>query len=515
MALGVSAIGGHFVSDAMIAIEHSECVTGELTVFDALSRDFWCEPVPDQIRSWRPLPVLTWRAIWEIGGGVPWLFHAISLLAHAGVTWALMAMCRSLGWNFQTVRRAGWTFALMAIHVDLVASMVGLGGLLSAFFLLLTVRLALDSRATTPAVACTAALALLSHESGALVVPVMWLALVLRVPSETPPGSRASWRTAGVITLLFGGYLWARSIVLGGIGGGAELGWQVNPMVRLSFVDRSIDAMGMIGRYLQLVLVPGPFSMDYSYNAIPLGSAREWSSVVGGGMAVTAALAGAWHLRKSPTLSWLLLWAVGASVFVSNWLFLLPATFAERMFYGASIPLAALLAYALGSLRQLGALARRSLWTLVVLVGMAQAASSIYHSWSWRYPTALYERSLLAAPDNLKLRRAAARAALRGNRPEAALEHANRATELMPSDATCWGLQGEALDMLGQPEEARRSFLEGMSKDPSAPEVAGPFIRFLRERGQRSLARDAYAAHVRSRGGVAHPDVADPDLSAP
>ena len=78
-------LSGAFIFDAVAAIQESACVRGHVPVIEVLGRDFWCEDVPSQIRSWRPLPVLVWRAIWRVFPETPWPFHLASLLAHVGV----------------------------------------------------------------------------------------------------------------------------------------------------------------------------------------------------------------------------------------------------------------------------------------------------------------------------------------------------------------------------------------------------------------------------------------------
>ena len=62
---------------------------------DAFHRDFWGLPPDRSIGSYRPMPDLVWRALWELGAReqTPFLHHWVNVLLH-GVNGALVVAAR-------------------------------------------------------------------------------------------------------------------------------------------------------------------------------------------------------------------------------------------------------------------------------------------------------------------------------------------------------------------------------------------------------------------------------------
>ena len=316
---------------------------------------------------------------------------------------------------------------------------------------------------------------------------------------------------AGVTALTLA-YIGVRAAIVGVVSTD-DVPFVVNPMVALGPVDRFIDAFANTGRYVALSLVPGPFSADYAFDAIPVGGGRAWSFVALGVTTTAAVVLAAVRARTTaPHLTWLGLWFLGAAAFVSNGPFLLPSIFAERMFYAATIPGCALLGLALVALVEHAPRWRLPIRVTVALLVGLQTISCWYHAGRWRDEATLFEASLVAAPRNARLREFAARAAIDNNDPVRALAHLERALAIEPERVRALALHGVVLDMLGEPKRAVSSFREAMRINPTDGEPADLFIQFLLRYGHLAQARAVYETHRTSRGGTPDPGVQDPAL---
>ena len=508
LALGSVAIGSEYVYDAVIAIPASECVRGELPIAESVLRNVWCEEVPDETRSWRPLAMLCWRLLWALGGGASWIFQAASALAYGLVTAAVVQLARTLACPPRVARNAGLLFAVLAVHADLVASIVGLAALGCSWFAIHALRASLHPGRRAPHVFALTVLSMLTHEMGVLLVPVLWVGFALRrIPS---PRARRALTICVTVTLGALACLLLRGAAVGA-SGPTPVTWPVNPFVRMSPFERVVDGVGLIGRYLWRGIMPGPMSIDYAFASPGLGDDRSWAFVALGLTMCTSLLAAAFALRRSrPTVTWLILWLLGSLLFISNILFPLPALFGERMLLDASIPLSILLALAFEARTRLSPLLRMTAGALAALLVVTQFASFAVHAFTWRRGALLMERSLVAAPDNARLLASAARFAIGLDMPEIALEHATRGAQILPEDPIEWALRGAALDRLGRDAEALQSFERALRLGPQHPEVAEHTIQYWLRRDDRPSAQRVYDLHVRAAGGTAHFQVTNP-----
>ena len=511
--LPACVLTGDYVMDANAAIIRSECVTWAVSIAETLRRDFWCEPVPMEVRSWRPLPVLLWRMLFALGGGSApaWCCHLLSLIAHAIVTALVMTSGRRLGLSESAARWGGLCFAVLAIHTDLVSSMVGLGGLCSAALSLGAVVRFLGVRDRRPWITpLLVGLAISSHESGVLAVALMLIVLGTHRRASSMNVQRT--RSVEVVTsMTVAGLMLAyRAHVIDGWST-SDVPFDVNPLVHLALPDRILDGLGLIGRYLTLAITGFPLAVDYAFDAIPLGAARDWSLTALGAGYIGGCLGLAARFRRSPPTVVLALSAAGSALFVSNIVLALPAIFAERMFYLGSIPLCLGLGGLLARVHPRQAPWRLALTVLAVSWLTVQAVSTVVHAWTWRDDLALYQRSAEAVPRNARLRSWAANAAIRRGDPELAIHHAVSSLEIQPGEARPHAYLGVALDLTGRPEDALRSFRRAFELAPSDGESVDLFIQFLRSYGHLEQARLIFERHRQARGGTADPLVQRPD----
>jgi hypothetical protein len=168
-------------------------------------------------RLYRPLSLLSLGVDRQLGGGAPWLPHAENLLLHALVAALVVVLARRFLASPYAMA-AGALVAVLPVHVEAVASIVGRAELLAALaiiaLLLLVTRDAAPTRRARIGAALLAAAALAAKESGA-VAPLLVVAAAHTLQHQRAHARR--WGTAALLGTLV--LLMARVAVLGTLGG--------------------------------------------------------------------------------------------------------------------------------------------------------------------------------------------------------------------------------------------------------------------------------------------------------
>lgn len=498
-------LGGAPVIDDAQAIDRSVCVTGPFDPELVFTSNFWCERGAFRsIQSWRPWPVLTWWLVWRLGPGtVP--FTLLNIALHVACIWTVFALGRTLRLPERAAALAALLFAPLAVHVDAVATGVGAADLWSSLFVLTAVLAFV--RGSVWAV-LLAGLALLSKESGVLAFAWAAAALVFLgtdLPREHRVRQTILLAAMGVCTLVI--LAWRAQAL------GAWLGTQipafVNPLVDVDLVERAPTAVALIGRYHRITVLGGPLSADYAHAAIGVGEHLSWGDAFIGAICTVGWAWIGWRQRKRAAVLTVVVWIVGTSIFVGNLLFVLPALFADRLFYLPSAAIA--LAAGVGIDRLLQdervrpALAHAALVAFVT----AQAVLSIAHTLRYRDEPTIVRHTVEVTPNNARARMWLAIHLLREGQLEEAAEHVAVARTIRPD----WGLpraaEGVLEDLAGRPQVAVSRFREAMQRDPQDGQIADLFIQFLLRHGHRELARTVYQAHAAARG------LPDPNVTIP
>jgi hypothetical protein len=151
----------------------------DLGFWSAFQRDFWGLPPDRSIGSYRPIPNLIWRLLWNVSQ-LPWLHHWMNVVLHA-VNGALLA---SFAFALTRMRAIGWwagaAFVASAVLTEAIAGVVGLADVLCGLGVLLALSaLRLPLLVAPVAIFAAGLLGLFSKESALVAVPlVCWAALV-------------------------------------------------------------------------------------------------------------------------------------------------------------------------------------------------------------------------------------------------------------------------------------------------------------------------------------------------
>jgi len=273
----------------------------DLRFIDVFKRDFWGLPPERTIGSYRPIPNLIWRLLWNISH-LPWLHHWVNVVLHA-VNGALLA---SLAFAICRRRGASWlvgaSFVASAVITEAVTGVVGIADVLGGLGVLLALA-ALRTRLWVMPFACFGAvcIGLFSKESVIVVVPlVAWAALCWSAtlhPNRPLRWLRALLALTAALAALFFYTHFRRKffpITLPGelaqplpesapLAKRAVHGFQRwfqqprlprdpinNPLVEADFAHRVAGALRVYFRGLVQVVFPWKLSGDYSYPQEPV-----------------------------------------------------------------------------------------------------------------------------------------------------------------------------------------------------------------------------------------------------
>jgi tetratricopeptide (TPR) repeat protein len=170
----------NFIFDEQEALLANPYVNGtDLGFLDVFRRDFWGLPPDRTIGTYRPIPNMLWRIVWQVKHHA-WLPHFLNVLGH-GINGALLALVAG---RWLKSRMAAWfaglSLVLSAIITEAVAGVVGLADVTGGTFILLCLlAISLSWYWAALATCLCLFLGLLCKESTMTVTPVIgWAALV-------------------------------------------------------------------------------------------------------------------------------------------------------------------------------------------------------------------------------------------------------------------------------------------------------------------------------------------------
>lgn len=523
----------NYIFDEQEALLANPYVNGQgLGWLDAFRRDFWGLPPTRSIGSYRPLPDLLWRALWQLSK-LPWLHHWLNVLIHA-VNAALLAGIvlaatrrRDLSWL------AGGVFVTSAVLTEAVTGVVGLADVLGGLGVLLAVvSLRLPMWAMPWACFASLVIGLFSKESVIVAVPLIGWAALLLAPLHFPAAPRRVLRAlfavvAAVAALVLYTYVRRRffpvtlppelaeplpdSANLLSRGMHEFLRWfqqpklprdpMNNPLVDADFPHRVAGALRVYASGLGQVLLPWTLSGDYSYPQEPVPERLVFpGSVIGAvglvGMPLLAIALWVWslvverragaHGPRHVALSLLalgLLWIPVAYFPHSNIPVLLPTVRAERFWYlpvmGAALILAVVAMFIVRKLPhyRLGV-------SVVVAFFTFQAMSARLHALDYTDDLMFWRATRAAVPNSAKahLNYSVMVGAHLGDLEQRLAINA-RAKELAPLWPMAHIYYGDTLCRMNRPDEAWPHYERGFELAPNDPNLIALALQCLWDKG--------------------------------
>lgn len=421
---------------------------------------------------YRPLTKTLWTLLWAGGGGQPWVFHLANLALGGAAVLLVRRVLLRAGYAESAAFSAAALFALLPIHTEATATVVGSAELLSAVLCLGCYLAYADGRKAAALVLLVAAV--LSKES-AVVFP---FAVLLAFHRERPMQERLAVAavSAGVAgTLLLAGRLVSA--------GPASIPLLYNPLAGLAPGWRLVSALWVQLLYLAKTCVPLNLSADYSFNQIPaivsLADPRAWAALAlpAGAVLLCATVRAA----RAPVILTAVLAAPTANIF-----FPIGTIMGERLAYlpslGPALGGALLLAIRArdrnlsrqplpageGAVRSLS----RSSVTVLAALAVVFGVRSFERNLTWVDSDRFTATLTRTAPGSANAW--FSRGALLAWREEhaAAVEHYDRALRIFPQYPDALFNRANSLVLLGRLREAAEGYRACLSVDPGHADAA-------------------------------------------
>lgn len=267
LGLYLPTLGFDFTYDDFIQIFDNDYVRSKNTSPAQLLSVFGKPTIPGDL--YRPLASFSFRLNNLIADAAPWVFHLTNNLIYALTTVLVFLLAR----QFFRDKFAGFTaaliFMLQPVHVEPVANIYGRTELLAAFFGLVSLYFfikAFEEKRLYKLMLAAALffMALLSKESALTLLLLAPLFVYFSSETKLKELIKPSAVLVGVALL----YLLLRYLTLKDsflVKAPNELFFQENPLFHVAFWQRIWPSLYILGRYIQLMLLPGTLSADYSF----------------------------------------------------------------------------------------------------------------------------------------------------------------------------------------------------------------------------------------------------------
>lgn len=358
---------------------------------------------------YRPLVTLSYFAQWQLHGDMPWAFHLVNWLLHAGASALAAELARRLAkGNARVAIVAGCLFAVHPVHVEVVANIVGRAESMCAIAMLAAMVLFLARPMTVSralVIGAFATIAALSKEQG-LLLPLLFIPLYIVRKQIFPVAPDAKERNA-LLTLVVAlcwpvaVIVFLRENVLG-----LKFWWDPyfldytqNPITQSHGRDRLLMPISLLGRYMRLLVFPTRLSPDYG--GITIGSVAKlrdpylWAGVSTIVIYTIALLVAALKRR------WVIvfcLFSLGVLYgLIGNTVSIIGTIFGERLLFLPSAFALILIAILLARVQF------RVLMPIVIMLVVLASVRSFTYARLWNDPIAFYTASIRQNPGSIRL----------------------------------------------------------------------------------------------------------------
>lgn len=449
----LGTLTGSFLYDDLPIIVQNERLHSLDQLVETWQHGYW----PDRpgLTLYRPVAQTFWTLLWVASGGQPWLFHAFNLLLGAIVVWLVYRLLLELRVGFRTSFFAALLFAVLPIHTEVSAAIVGSNELLAAVFGLGALLLYL--RQSFWSALGLYLLAVFSKESAAAFAGLAIVLPFLRPASR--PGIRQLALTTGAAGAIIALALYARSVVAMGPDFIPPID---NPMSLVNRPARILTALWTQVIYLFKSIVPVTLSADYSYKEIPLVMGlRDFRAWLGLLLAVSLPI---FYWRSATSRLGILFWIV-LFLPAANLLMPIGTMLGERLAFLPSIGLCLIAA-------QLSTrLPRREIF--VIAVALIFAIRTYVRDRDWHDADAFYPKLAETSPGSAKVHYFLGCYLSARGQPLKALEAYDRAVAIFPAYPEAFNNRGCTLVELGRIPDAIASYELCLRFNPAHTGAAG------------------------------------------
>ena len=417
-ALYINSVSYDYMVDDATVIKNNKQTTAGIKAIPAIFSSayragFWSR----QEGLYRPLSVAMFAVEWQLAPDKPWLGHLINVLLYTLTAWLLYKLLRKLFNKHHPLIPffIVLLYIVLPVHTEVVANIKSRDEILCFLFLILSMQQLynwLDNRKMFSLLLSlvTFFLALLSKESAITFIAIMPLFAFYFSGAD----NKKLFHITGAFLLTGLCFMGLRYSIIGVVGGTNDIQLINNSLVGTSDkVTQFATAIYMLGKYLLLMFFPVKLIFDYSYNTIPLvgiGSVNTLLSIL-----VFAGLA--WYAVKNFTnrnpVSFAIIFFFITISLVSNILFLIEATFAERFLYIPSFGYCIAIVLGLSALfkkplKYSGSLLKQirsnKIFLILTIFILAYSIRTIARNMDWKNNLALLSKDVQSAPNSARIR---------------------------------------------------------------------------------------------------------------
>lgn len=391
-AIYVNALGNGFAYDDLLIVQENTLIQSWETLPEALVVPYWPGDYGKELGLWRPVATAVFGVQHVLGGGSPFIFHAVNVLAHIGTSLLVLVLFRLL-LSAPAAFAGALLFAVHPVHTEAVANVVGFSELISAAALVAALIVhvrggPVSSWSTALVMGLLYAIGFGSKESAVTLPGLVLLVDAARFRlgfPELPRYLAERWRTYLVLFAVSMVLLWARLQVLGSIASPfAPLGGDL-----LKEIPR-IWTLGEVWvHYVRLWVFPLDLSSDYSPGVIPISIGWGIDNALGIGLALLCLSLALLAWRRpdlargrdsGKTAAFGAVWFLIAISPISNTVFLSGVLLAERTLYLPSVGLAAATGWLVVRLAQDR---KRVAWVGLTIAVLASSVRTWLRNPSW------------------------------------------------------------------------------------------------------------------------------------
>lgn len=410
LAANSGSLAPGFIYDDHRIVEQNDLIREVSHLPEILTRGYWISGERAVSNLYRPLTILSLAANRALLGEGALGYRLMNLVLHVLVTLLVFALGRRLAAAQRGASRAvrpallaALLFAVHPVHTEVLGLVVGRAELLAAagslgcvLAFLLGREREINPGAGGPwafyvlAVACFVA-GFLSKEN-AVVAPF------LAIMADRVGERRAFPRRFALLSgAALAAVLDARFSAIGSLGSLEFVSSVDNPIAHAGLFPALLTALKVIAGYAGLLVWPRRFSIDYSFDAIPLVRGGDPAALLGGVLVLGCALAAWIGWRRGGTAAFSLAWIGVALAPVANLFFPIGTIMAERLLYLPSVGfcLAVAFLFARVSSRILSAPLARAVAAVLLL---ALAGQSVARLRDWRDDHAIFKAAVAVVP---------------------------------------------------------------------------------------------------------------------
>lgn len=367
---------------------------------------------------YRPLSLIVFALEWSISPNNPGLGHLINILFYMLTA---LILYKTLNLMFKEMHPlipffTTLLFVAHPLHTEVVANIKSLDEILGFLFSILGLYFYMiyseKNNFAALVLGCVSIfLATLSKEIAVTMVAIVPITLWF---FKKPGRSQIILATASA-ALAVGAYMALRVQALGDISNFDPISITNNSLAmnELYSSGHMATAFKMMGKYLWMHIIPYPLSRDYSYNTIPNTDFSDLYAILSLLVILALLYFSIKNFRKKDKVAYGILFFAATIALVSNILFLIEATFAERFTYTPSLGFCIVAVILITKLSTPSKTPLSGFFPLIQSGGKASlililvisifSAQTIARNADWKSDLTLYRADLQTCPESARL----------------------------------------------------------------------------------------------------------------